>query len=240
MCCCCVLLLCDVVCCCVVWLLLFVVICCCGLCWCGFWFGPTCARPLSTGPPKISQFFSLSRRHFVLFLSLSGVFSLNFGGDQDAEICTFGLSGCHVKPRRIQLQTCTIEGSSASKHHKIPREDPQERETKRFGPPTLRASHPSESHFFWVWALTLQAPPPSWPHPPEPLHDTHRSNDGLGKNGLPRNGLMDWPIMVLAKIGLFRWGAPDRGRLMSDYSDRNRPHTCPTKEMCATMVATEL
>ena len=49
-------------------------------------------------------FFSLSRRKFRSFFSLWGVFSLNFGGvfeGRGAQMCTFGLSGCRVKPRRL-------------------------------------------------------------------------------------------------------------------------------------------
>ena len=54
------------------------------------------------GGPKISRFFSLSGSHFRSFCLSQGVFSLNFGGvfvGRDPQMCTFGLSGCRVKPR---------------------------------------------------------------------------------------------------------------------------------------------
>ena len=59
-------------------------------------------RP-SPGPPKISLFFSSLHRKFHSFFSLWEVFSLNFGGvfeGRGAQMCTFGLSGCCVEPRR--------------------------------------------------------------------------------------------------------------------------------------------
>ena len=53
---------------------------------------------------NFALFFSLSRLHFRYFsLSLGEVFSWNFGGvfeGRDPQMCTFGLSGCRVKPRR--------------------------------------------------------------------------------------------------------------------------------------------
>ena len=48
--------------------------------------------------------FSLSRRKIRSFLPSLGVVSLNFGGvieGRDPQMCTFGLSGCRVKPRRL-------------------------------------------------------------------------------------------------------------------------------------------
>ena len=61
-------------------------------------------RP-SPGPPKISLFFSLSRLKIRSFLCSLGVFSWNFGGvfeGREAQMCTFGPSGCRVKPRRAR------------------------------------------------------------------------------------------------------------------------------------------
>ena len=53
-------------------------------------------------PPKISLFFFfLSRRKIRSFFPSLGVFSLNFGGvlkTGTLKMCTFGLSGCIVKP----------------------------------------------------------------------------------------------------------------------------------------------
>ena len=69
--------------------------------------GPPVRRtPLfpSGGPPNISRFFFLSSAPiFALILSRSlwGSFGGVFDG-QDPQMCTFGLSGCRVKPRRPQ------------------------------------------------------------------------------------------------------------------------------------------
>ena len=55
------------------------------------------------GGPNFRAFFSLSRHCFHSFLPLSGVLSLNVGGvfeGRDPEMCTFGLSGCRVKPQQ--------------------------------------------------------------------------------------------------------------------------------------------
>ena len=62
---------------------------------------PWTALPLDR--PKFRSFFSLSRQKIRSFLPSLGVFSLNIGGvfeDRGAQMCTFGLSGCRVKPRR--------------------------------------------------------------------------------------------------------------------------------------------
>ena len=149
---------------------------------CGCWFQglvwtalpgtvlPGTALPLdrpSPGPPKISLFFYPLPPQNSFFSSLSGVFSWNFGGvfeGRDPQMCTFGLSGCRVKPRRPhqtgppglhtttrELQTRTFERPGASNTTKIPREDPQRgkkrtnfvagdgKKARNFGPPTLRA-----------------------------------------------------------------------------------------------------
>ena len=66
----------------------------------GFWPCWLSPPPDSAGPPQISHyFFPFPPPIFAL-----GVFSLNFGGvfeGQDPQMCTFGLSGCRVKPRRV-------------------------------------------------------------------------------------------------------------------------------------------
>ena len=81
--------------------------------------------------PKFRSFFSpLPLQFFILFSLSCWSFSLNFGGvfeDQDPQMCTFGLSGCRVEPRRPQqtrppglhtttreLQTFTFERTGAS------------------------------------------------------------------------------------------------------------------------------
>ena len=108
---------------------LLCVVCLCVLCgvgagftvsWCGVsrvgvgfkvlvW---SCFVPLDSPSPRTA--LPLDRSNFALFsplplqnsfyFSLSGVFSWNFGGvfeGRDTQVCTFGLSGCRVKPRRI-------------------------------------------------------------------------------------------------------------------------------------------
>ena len=104
---------------------------------------------LSAGPPKISLFFSVSRRKFHSFFSLWGVFSLNFGGvfeGRGPEMCMFGLSGCRVKPRRLRGRrffTQQLENSKRAHlsalalqtppkfHEKTPREGRKERILRR-------------------------------------------------------------------------------------------------------------
>ena len=106
---------------------------------------PSRDRP-SPGPPKISFFFSLSRRKIRSFLPSLGVFSLNFGGGfefQDPQMCTFWLNtititkiegralprtasgppGLHTTTR--ELQTCIYEGLGLQNTTKIQREDTQ-------------------------------------------------------------------------------------------------------------------
>ena len=120
--------------------------------------------PPSAGPPKFRFFFSLARYNFHSFFPLFGVHSLKFGGvfeGRDPEMCTFGLSGCRVKPRRL------FQGPGASNTTKIPRKDPKEREEEKnnvagegkkprnFGPPTLRG--------LTLLGSTPHPPPTRWP-----------------------------------------------------------------------------
>ena len=72
-------------------------------------------RPLPDRPPpdcpKFRFFFSLSRPIFALFFSLLVVFwwCLKRHG---AQMCTFGLSGCCVKPRPLQInEMCRLPKS---------------------------------------------------------------------------------------------------------------------------------
>ena len=136
---------------------------------CAWWVcsGPLRRTPLrrtpSAGPPTL--FFSLSRNSFILFSLSWWSFSLNFGGvfeDRDPQMCTFGLSGCRVKPRRPhqtgppglahepQTPNVHISGFRPSKHHQnSTRRHPERhnenetvagkgRKSAKFGPPTLR------------------------------------------------------------------------------------------------------
>ena len=61
--------------------------------------GPKGGGPKGGRGPKISRFFSPSRLHFSFFLSGGGL--LSFAGvfeGRDPQMCTFGFSGCRVKP----------------------------------------------------------------------------------------------------------------------------------------------
>ena len=71
--------------------------------------------------------FSFSRHNFHSFFSLLGVFSFSFSGvfeGRDPEVCTFGLSGCRVKPRHISIHR-------RFKHPQNSTKDPQEREERK-------------------------------------------------------------------------------------------------------------
>ena len=64
--------------------------------------------------PKFRAFFSSPTSIFTL--SLSGGLLLNFGGvfeGQDPKMCTFGFSGCRVKPRRPQKHWASSTGWTA-------------------------------------------------------------------------------------------------------------------------------
>ena len=142
LCCCCVVVVCCCVCCCLFCVLLVVA-------------GPPCADPLrrgppSAGPPSIGPpprtaqnfpLFSLSRPFSFFFCLSLGVFSLNFGGvfeGRDPQMCTFGLSGCRVKPRRLRGR-------------------PQRDEKSEIGGGT-------ERKIAKFWALHHSGPHPSGPH----------------------------------------------------------------------------
>ena len=97
--------------------------CCCVLCCvcvCVWWVcsGPFRRTPLRRTPLRrtplrrtplrrtaqnFALFFHSPATVFILFSLSCWSFSLNFGGvfeDRDPQMCTFGLSGCRVKPRR--------------------------------------------------------------------------------------------------------------------------------------------
>ena len=169
-------------------------------------------RP-SSGPPKISLFFLPLPPHFCSFCLSLGVFSLNFGSfceDQDPQMCTFGLSGCRVKPRRPTFSA-----------------------TLRRGP------HPFGPHFFWVWPPTLRGPQPfvaaqivtppkhefgpkmDWPKTDWPKTD-------WPKTDWPKTG---WPKMDLAKNGraqntMAKNGLARRFGAAGASSDSPRAQTC--------------
>ena len=103
-----------------------------NMCWACSTFllhGPSSAGtppdPAPHGPPspRTAQnfaLFSLSRHIFLSFFPLLGVFSWNFGGvfeGRDPQMCTFGLSGCRVEPRRLWAPTLrgpTLRGPTHS------------------------------------------------------------------------------------------------------------------------------
>ena len=149
-------------------------------------------RPLDRPPPDCPKFrfFPLSRHQFRSFFSLS-VSSLNFGGfceDRDPQMCTFGLSGCGVKPQRHRGRRGFTQQPENSKraHFTAPtlpnttKKTNQESETgggrrkkktRNFGPPTLPFGAPpfesplfSGPHFFWVWAHPSPLPLPEAHH----------------------------------------------------------------------------
>ena len=123
-----------------------------------------------------------------LFLCLSGGLLVEFWWcfeGRNPEMCTFGLSGCRVKPWRPhqtgppglahdspRTQTCTFQGTCASKHHQNSTRRPPERHrnsetvagkgrkrAKFWAPhpsgPTLRGPHPFGAPLF----LGLGPPP---------------------------------------------------------------------------------
>ena len=140
---------------------------CVGVCVCCVLCGPpslrrTALRRTAISPdrpsaslPKISRFFPLSRFHFrsfsiFLWGSLRGVFSWNFGGvfeGRGAQMCTFGLSGCRVKPRRLWGRRASHDNPRTPNDQKTPRKRDKKKKWRRnrkkkkreiFGPP-----HPS-------------------------------------------------------------------------------------------------
>ena len=127
----------------------------------------TFAPEPSAGPPlrwtpQISLFFPSPAFIFILFSPLLMVLSLNFGGvfvRRDPQMCTFGLSGYRVKPRRFRVHIGRPE--------RTPKSGKREKKARKFGPP-IRGPHPSGPqasgpqasgpHYFQVWASTLRGP----------------------------------------------------------------------------------
>ena len=106
-----------------------------------FWSSPPDPPPPegpSPGPPKISLFFFSLPPEISFFLLSLGVFSLNFGGvfGRPEPLNVHGLScettaasgpsGLHTTTR--ELQTCTFNSPSASKHHQNSTRRPPERQ----------------------------------------------------------------------------------------------------------------
>ena len=135
-----------------------VVVCRCGVCSRFSWVRPRFGRsprlPLSRTPlrrtTQNSAFFFPLSPPFSLVLS-----SLSWGGllvefwwclkRRDPQMCTFGLSGCRVKPRRLLPNvknnfTIFAPQKKSLEHTEIPRED---------APPPSGPT-PLGPHFFWV------------------------------------------------------------------------------------------
>ena len=134
-------------------------------------------------------------------------------------MCTFGLSGCRVKPRRPhqtgppglahdnpRAQTCTLMGSGASNTTKIPRpETPKQRngggrgEKKR----QILAPHPSGAPPFA--GRTLRGPHPSGLLPSGP-HPTVKLAAVWPKSATP----------IVAKVGQLRLAKVGQSRSNKD------------------------
>ena len=129
-------------------MLLCVVVCCCVVLCVASLHPP---HPTPDPPPQdplrqTTQNFALflpTPAPFSLFLSLCGCLIVEFWWcfckDRDPQMCTFGLSGCGVKPWRLrgrrglhtttrELQTCTVDGPGVSKHHQKTTRRPPERD----------------------------------------------------------------------------------------------------------------
>ena len=111
-----------------------------------FWAFPLDPLPLlrlsapSPGPP-----LRRTAQNFALFLSLPpeisfyllslGVFSLSFGGvfeGRGAQMCTFGLSGCRVKPRR-NFGPPPFRAPTQQHPHSTPTDEHPHHPTKKIG-----------------------------------------------------------------------------------------------------------
>ena len=228
-----------VVCCCGSWSVCGCgVVCGCGSCWwCGHWFGPPCAGPLSPRPPSAgplpadpSSTRPPLRPKFRVSLSLSlCVFSLNSGGfceDRDPQMCTFGLSGCGVKPQLRGRRGFTRYPENSKRtgprrfktppkfHEKTPRERDKKSEnwwrerkkkTRNFEPSTLRGP-------------TLRGPTLRGPAPPCMTHT--RSKDwpnSIGPNWIGQNWIGPklagpnprWPKMDWSNLDWQNWSNQD-------------------------------
>ena len=165
---------------CLLLVLVGVVVCVCG----GVFkiFGPlprtsSLRTALPLDRPKFRSFFSLPPEISFFLLSL-GVFSLNFGGvfeDRGAQMCTFGLSGCRVEPRRPHFFWVRAHPSS----------------------PPLRAPTPPGPHP--SGPPPLRAPTPSGPHPLGPPPKTKLAKCGLAKFGQQK--LAKFGQIRMAKCG---------------------------------------
>ena len=238
---CCVFLCCCVLCCCCVVVVVCCVLCCCCCCVCvvGVFraslpdppppdLPPPDLPPPDPPPPdplrrtaqNFALFFPSPATVFILFSLSCWSFSLNFGGvfeDQDPQMCTFGLSGCRVKPRRPHQtgppglahdsrensKRARLSAPALQTPPKFHEKDQQERE-KRI---KTVAGEGKKNAKFWAPTLrgptlrgpTLRGPHFFWVWPPNPLglhHDTKNIGQkiGLAKIGLAKICFgQNWP-----------------------------------------------
>ena len=205
---------------------------------------PSCTGPPAPDHPKSLSFF-LSRPYFRSFCLSLGVFSLNFGGvfeGWDPQMCTFGLSGCRVKPRRgftrqpknskrAHLMVPTLQ-TPLKFHENTLRETQTKMDVGKGKKKNAKfwASHPSLSH---LRSPTLQSPTFRGPTLRGPtlrgpalrvtifsgfgLHPLgHHHDTHRDRNGLAKNGLAKIGQIRMAKWGLAKVG-PFRGRRVVLY-----------------------
>ena len=131
-------------------------------------------------------------------------------------MCTFGLSGCGVKPRRPrgrrlytttqELQTCTFDPPALQTifHEKTPRERQKERKWERerenkarnLGLPTLRGPHPSGPPPFGPPTLLSPTFSGFGPHPPPTIRG--RARPTLATTNIGQQLFLLWPRPTLA------------------------------------------
>ena len=132
-----------------------------GGCLQDFWW---VSSRFGASPPDrqiFALFFLSPAGNFILSFSLWEVFSLNFGGvfeGRGAQIYTFGLSGCSVKPRRLRgrrgftqqpenSKRAHLSAPALQKHHQnSTRRQPREREERM----KLPAEERKKSAKFWA------------------------------------------------------------------------------------------
>ena len=127
------------------------------------WPKPTLAKPTLAKSSLICCVVVLCVVCVCVLCGVGACFTVSWSADS-------GPPRLHTTTRELQM--CTFERPGASNTTKIPREDTQRgkkrtnfaagegNKSAKFWPlppplPTLRASHPSGPHFFWVWGPGL-------------------------------------------------------------------------------------
>ena len=153
------------------WCLLVFVVCVCVV---GVFkiFGPLPRTVLPLDRPKFRSFCSLSRPKFLSFLLSLGVFSWKSWcfSRPGPEMCTFGLSGCRVKPQTGPPGLHTTTRTSKRAHLSVPAlQTPPKFHEKT--PREIRKNEISgkrEQKKREILGLPPFGPHPSGPHPPCP------------------------------------------------------------------------